>query len=198
MYCPHCANAIPDGHGFCSKCGKSTMASAPTMTAATGVAAKTKSSARSVIGVLLFILIVFVVIRMAQSSNTGVPTTSIFRSPHSASVVRSPVTVEPVHLMSYRFNVTPDMRNVALVGHFTAQGGFGNDIRVLVVTEDDYLNWQNGHGARSFYDSKKVTAGSFNIRLPSSPTSYRLVFDNSFSMVTNKLVDVDAKLQYEQ
>jgi hypothetical protein len=162
------------------------------------VPAKNKSSARSVIGLLLFILVVLVVIRMAQSSNTGVTTTSIFRSPHSASVVKSPVTVEPVHLMSYRFNVTPDMRNVTLVGHFTAQGGFGNDIRVLVVTEDDYLNWQNGHNARSFYDSKKVTAGTFDVRLPSSAVAYRLVFDNSFSLVTNKVVDVEAKLQYEQ
>lgn len=100
--------------------------------------------------------------------------------------------------MSYRFNVTPDMQNVTVIGHFTAQGGFGNDIRVVVVSEDDFLNWQNGHAASSYYDSKKTTSGSFNVRLPSSARQYRLVFDNSFSLVSNKTVDVEAKLQYEQ
>jgi hypothetical protein len=34
--------------------------------------------------------------------------------------------------------------------------------------------------------------------LPSSSTGYRLVFDNSFSLVSNKTVDVEAKLQFEQ
>jgi hypothetical protein len=43
-----------------------------------------------------------------------------------------------------------------------------------------------------------VTAGTFDVRLPSSAVAYRLVFDNSFSLVTNKVVDVEAKLQYEQ
>jgi hypothetical protein len=90
------------------------------------------------------------------------------------------------------------MQNVTLVGHFTANGGLGNDIRVVVLTEDDFLNWQNGHGARSYYDSKKTTAGSFNVRLPSAPATYRIVFDNSFSLLSNKTIDVEAKLQYEQ
>jgi hypothetical protein len=200
MYCPHCANAIPNGHPFCSKCGKPAGASSVASGSGAAVApAKKKSSAGlRLIWLLLVIVVGLFAFRMVQSNNTGVPSTTIFKSPHSVSLVSSPVVVEPVHRMSYRFNVTSDMQNVTLVGHFTAQGGFGNDIRVVVVSEDDFLNWQNGHASRSYYDSKKTTAGNFSVRLPSSSTGYRLVFDNSFSLVSNKTVDVEAKLQFEQ
>jgi hypothetical protein len=200
MYCPYCANPVPDGHPFCSKCGK-LMASAPVPAAPATAAAPAKKKSSSGLRFLLLLLIVGVglyVYRQIQSSNTGVPSTTIFKSPHSVNLVSSPVVVEPVHNMSYRFNVRPDMQNVTLVGHFTANGGLGNDIRVVVLTEDDFLNWQNGHGARSYYDSKKTTAGSFNVRLPSSATAYRIIFDNSFSVVSSKTVNVEAKLQYEQ
>jgi hypothetical protein len=99
--------------------------------------------------------------------------------------------------MAYRIIVTPQMQNVNLVGHFSASGGSGNDIRVLLMSQDNYQNWQNGHGGRANYDSQKVTAGNINVRL-STPDTYYLVFDNGFSLFSDKVVNVEANLHYEQ
>ena len=84
-----------------------------------------------------------------------------------------------------------------LQGHFTATGGSGNDKEVWLVTEDGFTNWQNGHAATTFYNSGRVTQDALNASLPGTGTYY-LVFDNRFSLLSKKEVEVKGALTYYQ
>jgi hypothetical protein len=78
-------------------------------------------------------------------------------------------------------------------GHFKAEGGSRNDIRVSIFDEDGFANWQNRRTARTYYDSGKVTAGKIDVRL--KPGTYYLVFENSFSGLSNKAITSDIQIQ---
>ena len=78
-------------------------------------------------------------------------------------------------------------------GHFKAAGGSRNDVKVFICDEDGFANWQNGRPVRTYYDSGKVTAGKIDVRL--KPGTYYLVFDNSFSGMSNKAVTSDIQIQ---
>lgn len=82
-----------------------------------------------------------------------------------------------------------------LSGTFTASGGSGNDIIVLVMGATDYVNWENEHQASTYYDSGQITTGGFNVILPSSGT-YHLVYSNQFSIISTKNVNTQANLAY--
>lgn len=78
-------------------------------------------------------------------------------------------------------------------GHFKAEGMSRNNIRVLILDEDGFANWRNGRTVRMFYDSGKVTVGKIDVRL--KPGTYYLVFDNSFSGLSNKTITSDLQIQ---
>jgi len=68
-----------------------------------------------------------------------------------------------------------------------------NNIRVFILDEDGFANWRNGRIVRMFYDSGKVTGGKIDVRL--KPGTYYLVFDNSFSGLSNKAITSDIQIQ---
>jgi hypothetical protein len=80
-----------------------------------------------------------------------------------------------------------------VVGHFIAAGVSKNNIRVFIFDEDGFANWQNGRPVKTHYDSGKVTTGKIDLRL--KPGTYYLVFDNSFSGVSNKTITSDIQIQ---
>jgi hypothetical protein len=92
--------------------------------------------------------------------------------------------------------VPPGATGVQLQGSFTASGGSGNDVEVYVLPETDFVNWQNRHGAKTYYNSGKVTVGNLNLTLPSDAGSYYLVFDNRFSLLSQKSVRLNATFTY--
>ena len=99
-------------------------------------------------------------------------------------------TVAPAKFMSYSIEV---YRPAHVVGRFRAQGGSGNDIRVMILDADQLENWKNGHQTNTYYNSQKVTVGTINVGL--NRGTYYLVFDNTFSAVSNKAVTTDIQLQ---
>jgi hypothetical protein len=80
-------------------------------------------------------------------------------------------------------------------GHFKAEGGSRNDITVCIFDEDGFANWQKRHTARMYYDSGKATAGKIDVRFRLKPGTYYLVFDNSFSGLSNKAITSDIQIQ---
>ena len=78
-------------------------------------------------------------------------------------------------------------------GRFKAQGGSGNDIQVFIFDGDGFENWKNHHTATTYYNSGKVTVGTIDAQLGSG--TYFLVFDNSFSLLSNKAISSDIKIQ---
>lgn len=73
-----------------------------------------------------------------------------------------------------------------LQGRFQAQGGSGNDIEVYLLSADGFTNYKNGHSTSTYYNSGRVTVGSFSVNLAAG--RYYLVVNNNFSLVTNKVI----------
>jgi hypothetical protein len=76
-----------------------------------------------------------------------------------------------------------------VVGDFRARGGSGNDIEAGITDE----NGANGHAGRFWYHSGKVTTGSIDVQL--GPGTYYLVFNNRFSLFTQKVVYANVNLE---
>ena len=106
------------------------------------------------------------------------------------------VTVKPMQVVSYRISVEENMRGAYLTGKFDADGGLGNDVEVVVATDAEYKNWVNGHSASLLYKSEKKSAGFFRVAL--EPGEYRLGLSNSFSLVSDKQVTVNADLNFKR
>lgn len=79
-------------------------------------------------------------------------------------------------------------------GSFRATGGSGNDIKLLILDEDGFENWKNGHTVNTYYNSGRITVGRINVKL--APGKYVLVWSNTYSIFTPKAVT--AILDYEQ
>ena len=71
-----------------------------------------------------------------------------------------------------------------------------DDIEVFVMTQDDYVNWQNGHTVNTLYNSGKVTQETLNVTLPTDAGTYCLVFSNKSSWLTPRAVQANVNLTY--
>ncbi len=78
-------------------------------------------------------------------------------------------------------------------GQFKAEGASKNNIRVFIFDEEGFENWQNGRTAKMAYDSGRVAVGKIDARL--KPGTYYLVFDNSFSGLSNKAITSNIQIQ---
>jgi len=74
------------------------------------------------------------------------------------------------------FTTRSNFRNARIAGSVRAQGGTGNDIRVVVVK-----------GQSLVYDSGRLRSVVMSVDC-SEPGQYVLIFDNSFSLVSPKIV----------
>jgi hypothetical protein len=102
---------------------------------------------------------------------------------------------------SYSFYTLPldpsAMHDCVLKGHFVAAGGAGNDIRIMLLDETNFLNWKNGHQAQTLFNSGKMTAVDMTVPI-SRAGSYYLVLDNIFSALTSKMVSVEDWIEYKE
>lgn len=120
----------------------------------------------------------------------------IIQQERRSSLMAADTVVEPGHWFVKTFVVTSDMLPTTLAGSFRASGGMGNDIKVFVADDEGWINTQNHHETLYYYHSGQVTVGSFNLLL--KPGRYHLVFDNTFSMMANKIVHSDIVLTYQE
>src|SRR4051812_19502173 len=108
MYCSSCGTQVPDGHSFCSKCGKP-------------AAGSTKTSALTivirVVGVLTIAFLAFVFLERANRS-TNTPSDD-----HTSFIAHMPVVVHrtepimpgtlvipPLHFQVLDININPQMQ----------------------------------------------------------------------------------------
>jgi len=131
----------------------------------------------------------------ASRALTSMP--SIRYIPATENIASGQVTVPARGYVQYRFQITPEMRNASVSGHFSASGGTGNDVDAVIATESEYTNWINGHAARAFYSTHgKETNDSFNVRL--APGVYYFAISNKFSEFSSKYVFLQADLNYSR
>jgi hypothetical protein len=105
------------------------------------------------------------------------------------SLTDASFTVSPSGYKYYEFSSSGSH----VSGRFKAQGGSGNDIQVFIFDGDGFENWKNHHSATTYYNSGKVTVGTIDAQLGSG--TYFLVFDNTFSLFSNKAISSDIKIQ---
>ncbi len=116
----------------------------------------------------------------------------------SNNVVNGMVTIGARNYQYYQITVPSGAISPSVSGSFTASGGSGNDIKIYVMDNTNYVNWQNGHSASTYYTSGQTTTGSISAQLPSGAGTYYLVYDNTFSLLSTKNVDTQVNLVYSQ
>ena len=109
-----------------------------------------------------------------------------------AVIVNTAFTVKASDARYWNFQVGGSGANV--VGRFRAEGGSGNDIKCLILDADSFENWRNGHSVKTYYNSEKITVANININLPQG--EYVLVFDNTFSSLSNKAVTAKVEMRW--
>jgi len=114
----------------------------------------------------------------------------------TVTIVDDTLVVEPGYYRYYQFSIPEEAGVVTVNGRFTTTGGEGNDIMVFIMTPDDFINWQNRHESRVYYQSGQKTVDSINVNL--APGTYYLVYSNTFSLVSNKVVKTNLSYSYQK
>lgn len=211
MFCSKCGTELLDDSQFCRKCGFAFGAPAVTLGgmpvgAAPARALEPEKEANHkwvwlpfvILGVLILALLLYGKILNESESGRPNPIQQLIASPRRIHISNPAVAVSASGAYYYTVNVPSYASNVTLEGTFSASGGSGNDIEVYVLSQDEFVNWQNGHPVNTYYNSGRVTVGNISTRLPSGMGTYYLVFNNKFSLLSQKMVQVNAVVTYYQ
>jgi len=209
VFCVNRGTETPDGSQFCRKCGHAlgvvstaggaaaAVAPAPAPVTATAVAATAKPKGKAIW--FFLVVLILLVWWIATSHSPGArQLQQLAKQQHTLVINQQSVTASANGYYYFKLDVPPGSSGAHLQGSFTASGGSGNDIEAYVLSETDFVNWKNGHPAKTFYNSGKVTTGNININLPAEVGTCYLVFDNKFSLLSQKNVQVNATLTYYQ
>jgi len=202
MFCSKCGTETPDDSQFCRECGRGLSAVSSANGAAAAVAPAPISVERKKNRKAFWALLVVagLVIYWATTSRSpgAQQVQQLVKQQHTQSISNPSQIVAATAYSYFKMDVPQGASSVHLQGSFTANGGSGNDIEVLVVSEQEFLNWQNRHPAKTFYNSGKVTAGSVDVNLPPDAGTYYIVLSNTFSLLSSKNVQINASLTYYQ
>ncbi|MDT7541835.1 MAG: hypothetical protein QOE33_1739 [Acidobacteriota bacterium] len=98
--------------------------------------------------------------------------------------------VSPQQYHTTEFNVPHSGAHI--VGRFQAISG--DNIKAHILDTDGLVNFQHHNAFRSYYSSDKTAVGRIDIRL--SPGVYYLVFENSYSIFSHKVVSANVMMEY--
>jgi hypothetical protein len=147
----------------------------------------------------LFLLVLLIALLIFYSlNNRPRQQTQTAKQMHFVTIKNPNLHVNALAYNYFKLDVPMGASNVRLRGNFTASGGLTNDIEVFVLSSNDFVNWQNRHASTAFYNSGTVTVGTLDVNLPADAGTYYLVFNNRFSLLTQRNVNVDAALAYYQ
>src|SRR5579863_8272335 len=205
MFCPKCG-AETGNDSFCRKCGA-------TVSGTNAPAPPNKTLVRpAYVFLLLLVLALFgwyvdhqiQIEKQARISGGNVPAglasvvAPVIPQLHTTNIGKGALSVAAMHFSFFTLYVPPGARNVRAQGHFQATGGVGNDIEVMLLNDEQFTNWKNGHQTPTYFNSGKVTVGDLQAMLPDDTGIYYLVFNNNFSMLTAKAVEFTGTMTYYQ
>lgn len=146
------------------------------------------------IAVVLILVVVYVASTgIFASARTTTNNQPLQFSERSQNIVNGVIGVENRSYQSYAFSA-PSGSNARVEGRFEASGG-QDDIRVAIMDADGFTNYQNGHTFTCYYCSAVQTVGNIEVNVPTGETLY-LVYDNKFSLLTDKSVRTTVDLIY--
>jgi len=112
---------------------------------------------------------------------TDYPTPDFFKPVYpekEIEIVNNKITVEPKTFWQSEFYVDDDfMTKVRVAGWAKASGGAFNDIKILILNDVDFTNWENFHDVEVkdvVYKSDKITKAEIKRNI-TEPGSYHLV-----------------------
>jgi hypothetical protein len=85
----------------------------------------------------------------------------------------------------WEWTTEPDQPICWLTGNIEVLRGGNNDVKVAVMSLDDYKNYINGHATSPYFSTGKVTAVTLNVATR-SPGPKVLMIANDFSLFTGK------------
>ncbi len=95
----------------------------------------------------------------------------------------------------FRFTINADMKEPHVVGRFTAGGTNGADIEALLMSEDEFPNWDHGHQSKDLYSTNGAkTTDRFDVVL--DPGNYVLIFSNRGALLFTRYVTPEVELKY--
>jgi len=198
MFCTQCRTELPEESQYCSKCGATQSASHAS------VKPRSVSVRRGFLAVVvvgLVIILLFAVARITAPNQTNDAAllkhmASVGAQPRQAVIANTAITVKQLSYSYYKFDVPFNSTNVWIDGHFQASGGAGNDIEVYLLDQDGFVNWQNNHAVTTYFNSGRLTEGKISATLPSQGATYYLIFNNRFSLLSPKAIQLSAMLHY--
>jgi hypothetical protein len=205
VYCPSCGKQAPENVSFCPSCGfnlKTGPAAVPSSQAPSASPspapvvsqpAKVSHTARNVGIVVLAIVLVIAALAVIGTLASGGG--GIVPQQHTENIVNGLITVGGDSYNDYQFSVPSGASGGGVSGSFSASGGSGNDIEVIIMDSTNFVNWQNGHSYNYYYDSGQETTGTISANLPAG-TTYYLVYSNTFSLLSSKNVQTTVNLSY--
>ncbi len=198
--CPECDTEVSDQALSCPKCGFPFDKKIPSEKS---IQPQGKPRKKTRMGLILAILIIGLIGILSlltvpklleYRGNSKGSIFDLIPQERAASLAYGSIIVKPNQRRYYEFNTQKSWRNIHVKGSFTASGGSGNDIRVLLMTKNDFINFTNGHKYQRLYDSGQTSVSDLDVFLASDDGKYVLAFDNSFSLFTKKEVNADISL----
>jgi hypothetical protein len=108
------------------------------------------------------------------------------------SVAATSFAVPPNYYQSFTINIPDNVPAGHVFGRFQATSG--DNIQVHIMDADALENFRHRNQFLTYYSSGKVTVGNINVNL--RPGQYFLVFENFYSVISNKVVRADVMLEY--
>lgn len=195
MFCPACGKDIHDESAFCMGCGKPISGGPNAAKKEPFRFSFLKALFLVIVGSIAYGVIVHAVTDSPQSKSDPVAfAAQVLKKPQSQALADGYFEIGTLGSRYWTFKVEPSMMDAKVMGHFSATGGFGNDIQVALGETDEILNWINHHPARLLLTTPEQTAGSFDVPITRSG-SYSLALYNGKSLF-GKTVSMHVDLKY--
>ena len=118
--------------------------------------------------------------------------------PKSSNIIDGSIAVARDNY--YHVSLSVDMSrmwDVTVSGSFTAYGGSGNDVEVLILNDVSSRNWINTDTVADLYHSGRVTTDTFDVPITASG-AYHLVYRDKFSIISTKTVTTTIDVKWSE
>jgi len=197
LRCRRCGSSFLEGSQFCPKCGEDVS----TLSQSVSVESLFREP-RGKVSLVAWFLVPALLLSVAWLVMTDNPASAqlarIFHRTHTEAIGPEVISVGSGGFADFRFTVPASATEVAVRGHFRAQGKRNSDVEVQILTANGLVSWQDGYSASSYYTSGRVAQGDIEAALPSTAGTYYVVFSNKFSPKDEKTIQSEVTLSYRK
>jgi len=196
-FCSNCGRAVDANELYCRYCGSEIHAPSPPQPTRQIQLTSPKVSHQGQKIATAMALIVIIVSIIGLSLLPSSSSSTMISQEHTVNIVNGMVILNAGQYWYYLIKVPPRALNAYVSGTFTTSGGSGNYIEVIIMDSTNFINWQKGHPASTYYDSGQITTSSFDVSIPPGVWgTYYLVYSNTFTILSNKNVQTTVNLIY--